>query len=284
MAESEFVIRQMTRSELDIAVDWAAAEGWNPGRFDADCFFAADPLGFFIGLVDNQPVATISVVKYDELSGFVGFYMVKPEFRGRGYGLRLWDFALNGSKELCLGLDGVVAQQGNYRKSGFNPAWRNIRCQGQGGGPLPDNLRVVPLATVPLAEICAYDRSFFPADRRRFLESWLAQPQSTALGIRDWDGRLPGYGVLRACRVGYKFGPLFADRPGLAEELFLALKAHAPETASVFLDVPEINAAARALVERHRLATVFATARMYRGACPKLSWERMYGITTFELG
>jgi len=160
MADSEFVIRLMTRSELDIAIDWAAEEGWNPGWFDADCFFAADPQGFFIGLVNNQPVAMISVVKYDASSGFVGFYMVKPELRGRGYGLRLWNAALNGSGGLCLGLDGVVSQQGNYRKSGFNLAWRNIRCQGKGGGPLPENLRMVPLSTIPLAEICAYDRFF----------------------------------------------------------------------------------------------------------------------------
>ena len=31
-------IRTMRPEEIAIAVDWAAAEGWNPGLADADCF------------------------------------------------------------------------------------------------------------------------------------------------------------------------------------------------------------------------------------------------------
>lgn len=57
-------IRTMTREELDIAVDWAAVEGWNPRLADANCFYAADPHGFLIEHVGVEPVATISVVKY----------------------------------------------------------------------------------------------------------------------------------------------------------------------------------------------------------------------------
>ena len=35
----------MSRAEVDLAIDWAAGEGWNPGRHDADCFHGADPGG-----------------------------------------------------------------------------------------------------------------------------------------------------------------------------------------------------------------------------------------------
>jgi hypothetical protein len=35
MSSPVFTIRAMTRAEFDLALDWAAAEGWNPGRFDA---------------------------------------------------------------------------------------------------------------------------------------------------------------------------------------------------------------------------------------------------------
>ena len=55
-------IRPMTRPELDLGLDWAAAEGWNPGLHDADSFHAADPGGFLVGLVDNEPVGMISAV------------------------------------------------------------------------------------------------------------------------------------------------------------------------------------------------------------------------------
>lgn len=48
--QKEYKIKTMTREELDIAVEWAAREGWNPGVHDADAFYAADPNGFFGGL------------------------------------------------------------------------------------------------------------------------------------------------------------------------------------------------------------------------------------------
>ena len=58
MEKDGYVIRAMTREEIDTAVDWAAAEGWNPGLHDADCFHAADPGGFFVGMLDDEPIAT----------------------------------------------------------------------------------------------------------------------------------------------------------------------------------------------------------------------------------
>ena len=86
MNQGALSIRRMTRSEIDLAIDWAEAEGWNPGIHDADCFYAADPNGFFIGLLDDEPVAMVSAVAYEDSYGFMGFYIVKPEVRNRTYG------------------------------------------------------------------------------------------------------------------------------------------------------------------------------------------------------
>ena len=92
--ERSYEVRPMTRVELDVAVDWAAAEGWNPGRHDADAFYATDPNDFFVGLLDGEPIAPISAVAYDGAFGFVGFYIVKPELRGQGYGIQVWRRAM----------------------------------------------------------------------------------------------------------------------------------------------------------------------------------------------
>ena len=61
----ELRIRTMRADEIAIAVDWAAAEGWNPGLADAACFATVDPGGFLIGELDGAPAATISCVNYD---------------------------------------------------------------------------------------------------------------------------------------------------------------------------------------------------------------------------
>ena len=284
MQESSYTIRAMTRQEVDIAIDWAAAEGWNPGLYDANCFYAADPNGFLIGLLGDEPIATISVVTYGDSFGFLGFYIVKPEYRGKGYGIQIWKTGLARLGGRTIGLDGVVDQQRNYQKSGFRLAFRNIRYRGTGGGNVSIDPGIVQLSTpVHLDEICAYDRPFFPDSRMQFLKCWIDQPRSTALGIRR-NRTLAGYGVLRTCRSGYKIGPLFADSPELAEQLFLALKAHAPEGAPIFLDTPEVNPAAVDLAKRHDMTVAFETARMYTGKSPDLPVNRIFGVTTFELG
>ncbi|PPK73303.1 acetyltransferase (GNAT) family protein [Methylobacter tundripaludum] len=283
MQKNSYTIRTMARQELDIALDWAAEEGWNPGLYDADCFYAADPDGFLVGLLDDEPIATISVVKYGSSFGFLGLYIVKPEYRGKGYGMQIWDAGLALLSGRTIGLDGVLAQQDNYKKSGFTLAYSNVRYQGAGGGHYPAASGIAPLSALAFDDICAYDQAFFPGNRREFLKCWIAQPQSTALGILR-DNKLAGYGVLRSCRSGYKVGPLFADSPEYAEQLFLALKSHAPENAQVFLDIPAINAAAVDLVKRHQMVVSFETARMYTGQSPDLPINRLFGVTTFELG
>jgi GNAT superfamily N-acetyltransferase len=285
MAAPPYTIAPMSPTDLDRAIDWAAAEGWNPGLGDRDSFYAADPQGFLMGVLGGEPIASISVVKYDDHFGFLGFYIVRPEFRGQSYGWQLWQAGLDYLAGCTIGLDGVVAQQGNYLKSGFQLAYRNIRYQGvqvEAAAP-PTAAEIVPLATLSFETVRAYDRAHFPSDRAAFLQRWIAQPGSTAIGMLQ-NQTLAGYGVIRPCRQGFKIGPLFADTPEQAETLFLALKAQVPVSETFYLDVPEVNPAAVALAERYAMTISFETARMYRGPAPDLPLGEIFGVTTFELG
>jgi GNAT superfamily N-acetyltransferase len=273
----------MTVDEIPLAIDWAANEGWNPGLHDAETFPAADPQGFFVGELDGQPVATISIVKYGPSFAFLGLYIVHPAFRGQGFGWALWQHGMASAGGRQIGLDGVVAQQGNYAKSGFGLAWRNVRYEGIGGIASSSDPRITELSTVTFETVRAYDQAFFPADRSDFLRAWLAQPGAETVGWVE-GGRLHGYGVMRPCRAGWKIGPLFADGESIADALYGALAARAGAGEAVFLDIPEPNASAVALTRRHGMRMVFETARMYTGTAPVLPVKRMYGVTSFELG
>jgi len=278
-----FVIRPMSRSELDLAVDLAANEGWNPGLYDADCFFKADPNGFLIGLLYGKPIGCISGVSYGGGFGFIGFYIVVPERRGQGYGIRLWNAALAHLKGHNVGLDGVVAQQANYKKSGFALAYRNIRYEGTAAPPSGESPHISVINDVLLNAVSAYDRRFFPAGRDAFLKCWTRMPESRAVAFLDGDA-VCGYGVIRKCRQGHKIGPLFADTGDIAEALFVSLCGHAEPGAPVYLDVPEVNPAGVDLARRHHMEKVFETARMYTGENPAIDTAGIFGVTTFELG
>jgi hypothetical protein len=270
----------MTRAELDVALDWAAAEGWNPGLHDADAFHAADPLGFFIALLDGEPAGCIASVAHGRSFGFIGLYIVRPEFRGRGLGLRLWQAGLAYLGGRTVGLDAVPAQEENYAGWGFRPAYRSIRYRGRGVGSR--SAGVVNLAHVPLDEVLAYDREVFPAPRPEFLRWWVRPPRGAALGLVR-GGRLAGYGVIRACRQGFTIGPLCADDAAGAEALFEVLARQAAG-ADVFLDVPEANPAGVALARRRGMDVVFETIRMCRGEPPQLPLHRLFATATAELG
>lgn len=285
-------IRPASARDFAIAIDWAAAEGWNPGLDDLPVFHATDPGGYFMGWRGDTPVSSISVVRYGTGFGFLGFYIVHPDHRGSGAGLATWTHGMATLEGRTVGLDGVVAQQDNYRKSGFILAGRNIRHAGvpqMGGVPQLGRdkpaTEIRPVTAEDLQELVDYDRAFFAAPRSVFTRPWVLPEAGARRNARLAlaDGRISGYGVIRACRSGHKIGPLFADDEATAEALFLALCRTAPGE-TVVLDTPEDNKAAVALAERFGLQPVFETARMYRGLAPQLPVERTFGITTFELG
>jgi GNAT superfamily N-acetyltransferase len=286
---TDYEIRPMTRAELDIAVDWAASEGWNPGLYDADSFYTADPEGFLVGLIDGQPISSISVVRFGDHYAFLGFYIVKPEFRGQGYGYRLWQNAMARMDGRDVGLDGVVAQVGNYEKSGFESAYLNSRFSGPANPGGEDDPRIVPLSDIPFEDVLAFDSNLVAAPRAAFLQRWIQQPESHALGLRE-DGQLAGYGMIRRCREGYKIGPLFANSRDVAEALFSALERRVPAGSMLYIDVPAESQSpqANALVRERGMTPAFSTARMYRmwnrGMKISLPLHRWYGVTSLELG
>src|SRR5262245_39961744 len=206
---SNLRIRRMQPDEISIAVDWAAAEGWTPGLADAACFSTVDPDGFLIGELDGAPAATISCINYGASFAFLGFYIVRRDLRGCGYGLHIWNAALAHAGARVIGLDGVPAQQQNYKKAGFKFAYANIRYGGKGVAPDAQRDRVVALAELPLALVSADDATVFPGPRAAFLRAWIGSSGHIGRAIIR-DGQLVAWGVMRPCRKGNKIGPLVA--------------------------------------------------------------------------
>lgn len=273
----------MTADEVGLAVSWAAAEGWNPGPNDAECFYAVDPNGFFIGKLDGEPIGCISAVKYEGKFGFLGLYIIKQEHRGKGYGIALWNKAIEYLAGCNAGLDGVVAQQENYKKSGFVLAHRNIRYElKEKPQAITSNDNIVDADAISFDELARYDKKHFLFARDMFLHKWVGQANAKC-NIYLEEGSIRGYGVIRQCGSGYKIGPLFADTADIAEALFLSLLKTTSE-GSVFLDVPEVNHEVVSLAEKYRMSKVFETARMYTEVDQGLPIKNIFGITTFELG
>ena len=295
----------MSRIDIDVLgvdavaalLERAAAEGWNPGIDDASAFHAADPEGFRALFVDGRFAAGISVVRQDDSHGFLGLYIAAPELRGRGHGLALWRAALERAEARgisSVGLDGVVEQQANYRRSGFGFAHRNLRLAGR---PDPGALvgAAVPGVTIrkaarsDLGAATALDAEIGGVRRDRFCRTWMAHaPASrvTLVAVPDGAGgadRPVGLVTIRRCLDGHKIGPLLAPDEGVARAL-VAAAIDAAGAREIVLDAPEPNACATGLAAALGLSPTFETARMYRGPAPAIDLGRLYGVATFELG
>ena len=286
---STFHIRPLLLDEMTVPLGWAEREGWNPGLNDATPFWQADQTGFLGGYLDDVLIASISAVRYDDSFGFMGFYIVDPEHRGHHYGWQVWCAGLARLDTVaCIGLDGVLAQQSNYAKSGFVLAHKNSRFEGkpqQGAGSvqLAAGETRHAIAQVPFEALERFDALHFPTSRGEFLRAWLnEQGHRGQVIVRD--GQISGYGVIRPCVSGYKIGPLFAQTTLQARNLILGMCESIEPDALVYIDPPAQNTQAIELLESFGMEMVFETARMYKGGSPELPLASIYGITSFELG
>jgi GNAT superfamily N-acetyltransferase len=267
-------------AELVMLGDWAAEEGWNPGQSDTLAFAAADPSGFLVGRLDGEAIASISAIRYGSEYGFIGFYLVRPEHRGKGYGMQLWRAGMERLAGRNVGLDGVVDQQENYRKSGFRHAFNTIRYEGVPAVRSVDGVTLIDGRAVPFDQLAAYDRRFFPAARASFLATWVGLPERRSVAVMR-DGQLQGFAVLRNARSATRIGPIFADSDEVAEALVAGLST--PGT-HVAIDVPDANRAGTKLVERLGLEPTFECARMYTGPDPDIDLNGIFGTASLELG
>lgn len=275
-------IRLLSAAEVEELIGWAALEGWNPGHGDAAAFRTADPAGFIGCFVEGRFAAGISAVRYGSGFGFIGLYICHPDFRGRGLGRRIWDAGMAHLGGRVIGLDGVVEQQGNYARMGFEPAYDTVRWSIErmpGLSKADATCHAVGAADV--ADILPFDQGFFPEAREGFLTAWLQSPRRAFVCRRQ--GAVAGYTVVRPCRRGHKIGPLFAMDGRTAEDLLKVCLANLGG-AEIHLDVPDYQQGFRYLLERMGFIPGFKTTRMYRGAPPSLHKAGVYAITTLELG
>lgn len=269
----KYQIKQACYNDVKKMMGLAANEGWAPGLQDARAFLSIDPNGFFSGYMGDELVSCISNVKYSDSFSFLGLYI----------GYKIWQYAMNYAKGSNIGLDGVVAQQDNYKKSDFRFAHRNIRyCLAENTIRDYSNKSLIPVQSLPIQYILNYNKKFFACPRNVFLINWLLM--NNAISLVYYDTCIKGYGVIRKCQVGYKVGPLFADNIHVANAIFKGLCSLAVQNELIYLDIPEPNKCAKLFVKKFAMNPVFETARMYTGAIPKISIDRTFGITSFEVG
>jgi hypothetical protein len=277
-----FEIATASADDVLRIMGWAKDEGWNPANTDWMAFHAVDPGAFLIGRLDGEPVVSISVTRYGAGVGFLGCYIARPPVRGKGYGIQVWNAGMKRLAGRNVGLDGVPAQQANYRKSGFRLAWNNARHEGvPAAAAVPAGVSFADARSIPFDRLAAYDRRFFPEARDSFLAPWITAPERSAL-VALKDGEIAGFGVVRRAVAASRIGPLHAASPAIAAALIGKLAAAMPGPIAV--DMPDFNGPGIKLAAQLGLRPAFETARMYTGPDPAIDRAGLFGVASLELG
>ncbi|KAG0336999.1 hypothetical protein BG000_005933, partial [Podila horticola] len=278
-----------------IFFSWANAEHWNPTAQGADLrevYFPLDPGAFFAGSVvsptgESKIVSILSGVRFGE-QAWVGFYIVDPAERGHGYGLKTFqhvlDIHLGDSSRTSIGLDGVMAQVSNYRKSGFtNVGWQNERRHGD------------------LAQLAAMEAQYSGLKRPEFMHRWV----QFHLGVQETEHRFStavlgedgktvlGYGCIRPAQTSYRVGPIYASSTEVAKQILVKLAIDVVETErshplgiplEVDIDVPNTNKHAVELFDGLGWKDTFSSLRMWKGPIPEHDVNGVFGVATLEVG
>jgi GNAT superfamily N-acetyltransferase len=286
---ADISIGAMEHTEAQQLFSMARAEGWNPGAFDLTCAWAYDPDAFVALRYRGRMIAGGSIFRHNSSFGFMGLFIVDPEFRGLGLGRKLWHERLGRLRgrlapDAFVAMDGVFAMEHFYAAGGFEPHHETTRYQGVASCavvPLIDPaLRLDSLPDVDA--VLSLDRENTPYDRTGLLRLWLERKETLCSRVLR-DGELVGFGLARPAAAGFKIGPVIAKDALSAQALITDLVAKL-EGQQIQIDVPEPNLAARTIALGYGLSPVFGCRRMYFRASPETDLSSTYAAMSLEFG
>ena len=287
----EIEIRTARADQMHLLEEWAVREGWGAGIGDVGAFHDADPEGFLLAYQGDQPVGSVSAVRYDEDYAFLGYFIVEPGRRDEGIGHRLVEAAFARVGSAASGLDGVQQQVPTYAALGFTAAHDTSRFEGSAAiiaaALAAEALDVLDVRDPDIDELVEYDARHVPAPRPRFVHAWVVPGSATRRTyVARRGGRIAGYAtVRRMIGGGSRIGPLFADDDVIARGLLAATAASGMAWGEgIAIDVPVPNQSAVELVRGLGMTSSYTCTRMYRGDVRPLPLDRIWGNTTFELG
>ena len=252
-------------------------QGWNPGLQDGLGFHNADPTGFFIGLLNGQPICCISAVRQGIL-GYIGYYVVKKQYRGRGYGLKLFRHAMEYLQGCNIRLDTMMTAVDKYKKLGFKSYYFGFRYTGTIDSKDVSCPNIFPSADVPFDKIVQYDARYYGADRKHFLSTWLTIATTNSLVYLDND-TIKGYGAIRQCQEGYHLGPLYAETSDIAKDLIYSL-CQPYGKCKLTLEFTDENVEGKKLMEHLNFKPFTRFTNMYTQTPPKVDVRNIYCLTT----
>jgi len=249
-------------------------------------FWAADQTAHFQLWKDDRVVACVSVFKLSAAFNAVGMFVVHPDFRGQGLGLKIWDHAWGSIDDgVNVGLCTAPAMAQKYKKYGFQQKWTNVRFTGtlpHGTCKLSDSYIFRELTLQSINQLTKYDAEIYSLERKAFLEAMLEA--STASVCVSSGENICGFAIARKSGDTIKIGPFYANHRDLAHGILAALATKVGTDVECEIKLPKLNQRGMDLFSVLGWKRGAMTPHMFTKGAPLMKTQFMFGISSFELG
>lgn len=274
-------IKVMTVRDIPFAKSLTDYEQWGYRAADFKRLLFFEPRGCFTAWLADERIGIVSSTTYGRF-GFIGTLIVRQEWKGSGFGVRLMERAiafLQGRGVRTIELDGVFPVVPMYRKLGFKDKYLSLRFRRKPGAVVfrPSAGRDTALIRM----IPGFDRRLTGIERGRMIRQYLREFPDKIYATGD--GKLQAYAVLRPRESGVSMiGPFVATDPGTAEAVLRRIVIdHAADR--LVLGIPAVNPSAADLVQKYGFLNQEPSLRMFLGE--RMDYENnIYGILSPEKG
>lgn len=291
MGDPVLAIRELRMADVPFAMELKNMAKWNQVEADWYGYLSYEPAGCFLAELDGEPAGTATVVTYEGAVGWIGMVLVHPERRRFGIGTALLHRSIRYLQEAGIAsikLDATPMGRHVYVPLGFVDEYEVTRYEGivpeKAANPFTLGTGMIPALEVDVAELAAFDRQAFGADRTHVLRSLIGRAPQLSFVSRNAAGEIDGYLLAHQGYDAVQLGPWVACAPSAAEALLTAAFRRLAGKA-VFLDVPAPNEDGVQLMKRHGFKVQRGFARMVLGsnAAPGRP-EWVYGTSGAEKG
>jgi GNAT superfamily N-acetyltransferase len=281
-------LRLMTPRDVPLGMRLKEQAGWNQTETDWRRCLELQPDGCFVAERDGVVVGTVTTCIFGSIA-WIAMVLVDVNVRGQGIGRTLLDHALaflESRGVLSVRLDATPLGRPLYEKRGFVADYTLTRFEGVApavGTPVRSGDTIVVCTMLPehRERVLQFDHQVTGTDRAALLRRLFAEaPDEWRVGLRGND--VLGFSAARAGSRAWQIGPCLATGEAGPPLLADALTRHAGER--VFVDVPEDNRAAVAVMEETALVPQRPLYRMCRGPKPHEHLEHLWASFGPEKG
>ena len=222
------------------------------------------PKGFFISETNGILEGIVSTVFYKSF-GFIGNLIVEEQFRNKGIGTKLMEYAINYLSSLkvkSILLDAVPQMSILYEKFGFRKFCRSLRLEGNKAIKSIDRVRL--MTKKDLNQIFKLDYKIFKGDRSFLIQRRFTQHPELSYTLLH-KNKITGYLMSIPKNDLISVGPWIVDPKELEPHLLLQQLLNDMNHQKFRLGMLDCNPKIAKIISKFNLDEYFYSIRMIYG-------------------